>query len=58
MIAETDAQGHQKARFIPVPAFQVEDAMDEMTRQFVEAWEASPIDKWPNEPPAYCTAAV
>ena len=30
VIAETDAQGHQKARFIPVPAFQTADAMDSL----------------------------
>ena len=27
VIAETDAEGHQKARFIPVPAFQTAEAM-------------------------------
>lgn len=38
VIAETDAEGHQKARFIPVPAFQTAEAMDELCRQFLEAW--------------------
>ena len=28
VIAETDAEGHQKARFISVPAFQIAEAMD------------------------------
>ena len=36
VIAETDAEGHQKARFIPVPAFQTAEAMDELCRQFLE----------------------
>lgn len=45
VIAETDTEGHQKARFIPVPAFQTADAMDEMTTRFMEAWEADYIDK-------------
>ena len=30
VIAETDAEGHQKARFIPVPAFQTDEAMEEL----------------------------
>ena len=30
LIAETDAQGNQRARFIPVPAFQTEAAMEEL----------------------------
>ena len=45
MIAETDADGHQKARFIPVPAFQTAEAMDELCTHFLEAWEADHIDK-------------
>lgn len=45
VIAETDAEGHQKARFIPVPAFQTADAMDELCSRFLEAWEADRIDK-------------
>lgn len=45
MIAETDAQGHQKARFIPVPAFQTAEAMDALCSRFLEAWEADRIDK-------------
>lgn len=45
VIAETDNQGHQKARFIPVPAFQAAEAMDELCKQFLEAWEADYIDK-------------
>lgn len=45
VIAETDNQGHQKVRFIPVPAFQTAEAMDELCRRFTEAWEASKMDK-------------
>lgn len=45
VIAETDAEGHQKARFIPVPAFQTAKAMDELCSKFLEAWEAGQMDK-------------
>ena len=45
VIAETDAEGHQKARFVPVPAFQTAEAMEELCARFLEAWEADRIDK-------------
>lgn len=45
LIAETDADGHQKARFIPVPAFQTAEAVEELCSHFLEAWEADYIDK-------------
>ena len=45
VIAETDAEGHQKACFIPVPAFQTAEAMEELCARFLEAWEADRIDK-------------
>lgn len=45
VIAETDADGNRKTRFIPVPAFQTEVAMGEMCDRFIEAWEADHIDK-------------
>ena len=45
IIAETDAEGHQKARFIPVPAFQTAEAMEELCNRFLKAWEADRIDK-------------
>ena len=45
VIAETDVEGHQKARFIPVPAFQTPEAMNELCTNFLEAWEADRIDK-------------
>ena len=45
VIAETDTDGHQKTRFIPVPAFQTVEAMDLLCDHFLEAWEADHIDK-------------
>lgn len=45
IIAETDAEGHQKARFVPVPAFQTAEAMEELCMAFGEAWETDHIDK-------------
>lgn len=45
VIAETDAEGHQKARFIPVPAFQTAEAMDKLCTNFLEAWEAGQMDR-------------
>ena len=45
VIAETDAEDHQKARFIPVPVFQTAEAMEELCTRFLEAWEADRIDK-------------
>lgn len=45
IIAETDAKGHQKARFIPVSAFQTPEAVDELCTSFWQAWESNDIDK-------------
>lgn len=45
VIAEMDAEGHQKVRFLPVSAFQTADAMDELCGKFLEAWKADSIDK-------------
>jgi len=45
IIAETDTKGQQKARFIPVPAFQTPDAMNELCSSFLEAWDADRLDK-------------
>ena len=45
VIAETNAEGHRKARFVPVPAFQTSEAMEELCSRFLEAWEADRIDK-------------
>lgn len=45
VIAETDAEGHQKTRFIPVPAFQTAEAVDELCTSFLKAWESGQMDK-------------
>ena len=45
VIAETDANGNQKARFIPVPAFQTADAMENLCNAFWDAWSVNQIDK-------------
>lgn len=45
LIAETEADGHQRARFIPVPAFQTAEAVEELCNHFLEAWETDYIDK-------------
>ena len=45
VIAETDAEGHQKIRFIPVPACQTADAIEKLCSSFLDAWEADRIDK-------------
>ena len=45
VIAETDAEGYQKARFILVPAFQTAEAVEELCNQFLEAWETERIDR-------------
>lgn len=45
VIAETDCKGHQKARFIPVPAFQAPDAMESLCTNFLAAWQDNKIDR-------------
>ncbi len=45
VIAETDAQGNQRTRFVPVPAFQTAEAMEELCTRFLNAWEADSMDK-------------
>ncbi len=45
VIAETDPEGHQKARFIPVPAWQTAEAMDNLCDSFLKAWDKDRIDK-------------
>lgn len=44
VIAETDFEGHQHARFIPVPAFQTADTMEEMCNRFIESWNEELAD--------------
>ena len=45
IIAETDASGNQKARFVPVPAWQTEESMDCLCDAFLKAWDEDRIDK-------------
>ena len=45
IIAETNPEGQQKARFIPVPAFQTSETMDELCNKFLEVWNAERMDK-------------
>ena len=45
VIAETDFQGNQKARFIPVPAFQTPEAVENLCSNFMDAWNGDQIDK-------------
>lgn len=45
IIAETDEFGNQKSRFVPVPAFQTEEAMEQLCSNFIEAWNENRIDK-------------
>lgn len=45
MIAETDAEGNRKARFIPVSAFQTPEAMENLCTEFINALDADKIDK-------------
>ncbi|MBR1854064.1 MAG: Fic family protein [Lachnospiraceae bacterium] len=45
IIAETDEQENQKARFVPVPAFQTSEAMDMLCSEFMKAWDAKRIDR-------------
>lgn len=45
IIAETDAEGYQKARFVPISAFETSEAMEELCTKFWNAWEQDKIDK-------------
>jgi len=44
LIAEVDAEGKQKTRFSPVPAFQTPEAMDNLCNSFFEALEKNEFD--------------
>lgn len=44
-IAERDEHGEQKVRFVPVPAFQTAEAMENLCNNFLEAWNANNIDR-------------
>ena len=45
IISETSLGGEQIVRFIPVTAFQTKEAMEQLCKQFQEAWEFNYIDK-------------
>lgn len=45
VITETDSQGRQKTRFIPVPAFQTPEAVENLCYSFMDAWNKDQIDK-------------
>lgn len=45
IIAETDSQGNQRARFVPVSAFQTPEAMQQLCGNFIDAWNADRMDK-------------
>ncbi len=45
IIAETDANGVQRVRFAPVPAWQTEQAMENLCNSFLQAWDDNKIDK-------------
>ena len=45
VIAQTDTQGIQKIRFIPVTAFQTPEAVESLCTSFIDAWNGNQIDK-------------
>lgn len=45
VIAETDASGNQYARFIPVPAFQTPEFMNNLCQEFSKALSENKIDR-------------
>ncbi len=45
VIAETDAEGRQRARFVPVPAYQTPEAVKQLCENFQKAWDAEEIDR-------------
>lgn len=45
VIAETDSDGHQKTRFVPISAFQTSEAMENLCSEFSRAWDKNSIDK-------------
>ncbi|QTQ16691.1 Fic family protein [Treponema parvum] len=45
IIAETDNKDIQKVRFAPVPAYETEEAMRQMTENFLKAWSGNKTDK-------------
>lgn len=45
VIAETDSEGNQSARFIPVPAFQTPEFMNNLCKEFSEVFSKNKTDK-------------
>lgn len=45
VIAETDSEGKQKARFVPVPAFQTSEFMKNLCEEFSKVFSENKIDK-------------
>ncbi len=45
VIMEVDARGQQRARFIPVPAFQTPEAIEKLCESFSSAWDSEHIDR-------------
>lgn len=45
VIAETDVEGKQKVRFVPVPAFQTAEAIQNLCDEFARAWEGTKNNK-------------
>lgn len=45
VIAEVDADGMTRTRFVPTPAWQTAEAMDEMCMSFNTAWDGDEADK-------------
>lgn len=45
IIAEIDAQGNPRTRFIPVPAYQTEDAIHELCNNASNCWRENKTDK-------------
>ena len=45
VIAETDSEGNQKARFVPVPAFQTAEFMKDLCKEFSKTFTENKIDK-------------
>lgn len=45
VIAETDAKGNQKVRFVPIPAFQTAQAIQNLCDEFARAWDGTKNNK-------------
>ena len=45
VIAETDSEGNQKARFVPIPAFQTAEFMETLCKEFSKIFTENKVDK-------------